>query len=54
MEFGIGFLTGGLVAGFAAANAGFLLRTSHAWLSKAEAAAKRKVAAKAASLKLKL
>jgi hypothetical protein len=54
MEFGIGFLTGGLITGFAAANSGFLLKTGHAWLNKAEAAAKRKVAAKAASLKLKL
>jgi hypothetical protein len=54
MEFGIGFLTGGLVTGFAAAKSGFLLRTGHAWLTKAEAAAKRKIAAKAESFKLKL
>lgn len=54
MEFGIGFLTGGLVTGFAAANSGFLLKAGHAWLTKAEAAAKRKLAAKADSFKSKL
>jgi hypothetical protein len=54
MEFGIGFLTGGLITGFAAANSGFLLKAGHAWLGKAEAAAKRKADAKAEALKLKL
>jgi len=54
MEFGIGFVTGGLITGFAAAKSGFLLKTGHALLAKAEASAKRKIAAAEASFKSKL
>jgi hypothetical protein len=54
MEFGIGFVTGGLLTGFAAAKSGFLLKAGHAWLAKAEALAKRKAAATAESFKSKL
>ncbi len=54
MEFGIGFVAGGLLTGFAAAKSGFLLKAGHAWLAKAEASAKRKADATAASFKSKL
>jgi len=54
MEFGIGFVTGGLITGFAAVKSGFLLKAGHSWLAKAEAVAKRKAAAAAESFKSKL
>jgi hypothetical protein len=54
MEFGIGFVTGGLVAGFAAARRGYLLKTGHALLARAEHAAKRKIEATAEAFRKKL
>jgi hypothetical protein len=54
MEFGIGFVTGGLLAGFAAAKSGTILKAAHGWLAKTELAAKQKMAAKAAAIETKL
>jgi hypothetical protein len=54
MEFGIGFITGGIVTGFAAAKSRFLLKAAHAWLAKTEAMTKRKMAATAESFESKL
>ncbi len=57
MEFGIGFLTGGLVSGFAVAKSGAMLKSANNWLhgklGSAEAAVKREAAAKAELLKSK-
>ncbi len=50
MEFGIGFVTGGLLTGFAAAKSGSILKAAHGWLAKTEIAVKQKMAAKAAAI----
>jgi len=54
MEFGIGFVTGGVLAGFAVAKSGGMVKTAHQWLANAEAYVKQKVAARAAAFKSKL
>ncbi|AXC13577.1 hypothetical protein ACPOL_4302 [Acidisarcina polymorpha] len=54
MEFGIGFVAGGVLAGLAAANSGAILRLTHAWLSKKESSIEKTMASKADSLKIKL
>jgi hypothetical protein len=54
MEFGIGFVSGGVLAGLAVAKGGTVVKAAHLWLSKTEASIHRKVDAKVAALKSKL
>jgi hypothetical protein len=54
MDFAIGFVSGGLLIGLAAAKSGTILKAAHEWLGKAEMTAKQEIAAKAASLKSKI
>lgn len=54
MEFGIGFVLGGVSTGVTVANWGHLLKAIQLWKSKIQSAVERKVAAKVAALKSKL
>ena len=53
MEFGIGFVTGGLLTGLVAAKSGVILKIAHNWLAKAESSVKLKLEARAEALKVK-
>ena len=54
MEFGIGLLAGGAVTALGFAKGGLVVKAAHQWLARAEASAKQKMEARAASLKSKL
>jgi len=54
MEFGIGFVAGGVLTGFAVAKSGGIVKAAHQWMSIAETYLKEKIAAKTASFKSKL
>jgi hypothetical protein len=54
MEFGIGFVIGGVSTGVTVAHWDSIAKTLQLWVAKAQSALQRKVAGKVAALRAKL
>jgi hypothetical protein len=54
MEFGIGFVAGGLLGGIAVAKSGGLVKVAHQWMATADTYLREKITAKVKAFKAKL